>query len=242
MDLRAYPQIDLAAIVADGDYANISVVETVTGHGLPLVSKLPRNANLKYLYIGEHLKRRVRKKKLEGKVDFSDMKRFEVISETPTERLTQVVWGCHWKRELRVVVLQQLDLVGTVTGYAVLFSTAVTMPAHEVVALYQSRFEIELVFRDEKQFLGSQDVQLRSQQGIEAHWNMVMLALNLARLEALHAAGGGQVLVFSLEDMKRRAYNALLAQVILSNLGLSARFDELSSLPSRPLDFGLKAA
>jgi len=32
--------------------------------------------------------------------------------------------------------------------------------------------------------------------------------------------------VFSLEDMKRRAYNALLAQVILSNLDLSARFEE----------------
>jgi hypothetical protein len=28
----------------------------------------------------------------------------------------------------------------------------------------------------------------------------------------------------------------------LSNLGLEARFEELDSLPSRPLDFGLKAA
>ncbi|THF69952.1 IS4 family transposase [Deinococcus sp. Arct2-2] len=243
LDLRAHPQIELAAIVADGDYANISVVETVTGHGFPLVSKLPRNANLKYLYAGEHVKRQGRKKTFDGKVDFHDLRRFEVVCETPTQRLlTQVVWGCHWKRKLRVVVIQQLDPTETVTGYAVLFSTAVTMPAHEVVALYQSRFEIELVFRDEKQFLGSQDVQVRSQQGIEAHWNMVMLALNLARLEALQAAGGGQGLVFSLEDMKRRAYNALLAQVILSNLGLEARFEELDSLPSRPLDFGLKAA
>ncbi|ANC73178.1 hypothetical protein A2G07_15045 (plasmid) [Deinococcus radiodurans R1 = ATCC 13939 = DSM 20539] len=49
-------------------------------------------------------------------------------------------------------------------------------------------------------------------------------------------------LVFSLEDMKRRAYNALLAQVILSNLDLSARFEELANSPFSPLDFGLKAA
>ena len=116
------------------------------------------------------------------------------------------------------------------------------MPAHEVIALYRSRFEIELIFRDAKQFLGSQDVQLRSQLGIEAHWNVVLLTLNLCRLEALRAAEGGQNLVFSLEDMKRRAYNALLAQVILSKLDLSARFEELEHLPSSPLNFGLKAA
>ncbi|WP_168733340.1 transposase [Deinococcus sp. Arct2-2] len=224
LDLRAPPQIELAAIVADGDDANISVVETVTGHGFPLVSKRPRNANLKSLYAGEHVKRRRQKKTLDGKVNFHDLRRFELVCETPTQRLlSQVVWGCHWRRALRAVVIQQLDSTGTGTGYAVLFSTAVTLPAHDVVALSQSRFEIELVFRDEKQFL---------------------LALNLARLEALQAAGGGQGLVFSfsLEDLKRRAYNALLAQVILSTLGLEARFEESGSLPSRPLDFGLKAA
>jgi putative transposase len=229
-NLRAFPQIELAAVVADGNYANGSVVETVTGHGLPLISKLPRNANLKYLYTGEHPGRRGRQKQFDGKVDFRDLKRFEVISETPTERiLTQVVWGCPWKQELRVVVMQQLGAAGTVTGYAVLFSTAVTLPAHEVIALYRSRFEIKLVFRDEKQFLGSQDVQVRAQQGIEAHWNMVMLVLNLARLEALQAAGGGQALVFSLEDMKRRALYALLAQVVLSNLDLSDGFRPICS-------------
>ncbi len=145
-------------------------------------------------------------------------------------------------REVRAVVIQQVGKKGQVTGYAVLFSTAVTMPAHEIMALYRSRFEIELIFRDAKQFLGSQDVQLRSQPGIEAHWNVVLLTLNLCRLEALRAAEGGQNLVFSLEDMKRRAYNALLAQVILSKLDLSARFEELEHLPSSPLNFGLKAA
>lgn len=243
LDLRAHPQTELAAIVADGAYANTSVVETVTGHGFPLVSQLLRNANLKYLYAGEHVKRRGRKKTFDGKVDFHDLRRFELVFETLTQRLlTQIVWGRHGKRERRVVVVQQLASVGTGTGQAVLFSTAVTMPAHDVTALYQSRFETELVFRDEKQFLGSQDVQRRSQQGIEAHWNMVMLDLNLARLEALHAAEGGQSLVFRGEDMTSRALYALRAQVILLNLGLEARFEESSSLPSRPLNFGLKAA
>lgn len=243
LDLQTVPRLDLAAVVADGNYAKESMVETVTGHGLPFISRFPRNANLKYLYTGEHPRRRGRPKKFDGKVDFSDLQRFDLVSETSTERVwTQVVWSVQWAREVRAVVIQQVGKKGQVTGYAVLFSTAVTMPAHEIMALYRSRFEIELIFRDAKQFLGSQDVQLRSQQGIEAHWNVVLLTLNLCRLEVLRAAGGGQDLVFSLEDMKRRAYNALLAQVILSKLDLSARFEELEHLPSSPLNFGLKAA
>ncbi|WP_188963430.1 hypothetical protein [Deinococcus aquiradiocola] len=45
-----------------------------------------------------------------------------------------------------------------------------------------------------------------------------------------------------MEDIKRRAFNALFAQRMLANLGLSQRFVELQQHPSRPLDLGVKAA
>lgn|GEM_PF-455785 len=241
--LRALPQLEVAAVVADGNYAHQDFVQAMTCHGLPVVSKMQRNADLKYVKSGEHEKRRGRPKKYDGKVTFDDLSRFEVVSETNTERvLTQVVWRTHWNLPVRVVVVQQLNRRGQVSAYAVLFSTAVHMPAHEVVAFYKSRFEIELIFRDQKQFLGGQDAQVRAQPALEAHWNMVMLMLNVARLEALRQAGSGQGLVFHLEDMKRRAYNALFAEVILSQLGLDAYFHELHTMPSSPLNFGLKAA
>lgn len=242
-ELPRFPAVMLRAVVADGQYAKDLFVNTVTGHGVALVSKLQRNANLKYVYDGPEEQRRGPKRKHDGKVRFDELSRFDVVSENVTERiLTQVVWGVQWKRLLRVVVIQVLDHRGHVVNYAVLFSTETTMPAHEIVALYRSRFEIEYVFRDGKQFLGLQDAQMRTRQAIESHWNMALLVMNLARLELLQANGGATGMVFGLEDMKRRAYNALLAQVILSNLGLEARFDELNSNPSGPLNFGLKAA
>ena len=243
LDLQQQPHIQVAAVVVDGNYAHQDFVEAVTSHGLPVVSKMQRNAALKYFKTDGIQKPRGRKRKYDGKVDFDDLSRFDVVSQTPTERvLTAVLWRTHWNCALRVVVIQQLTRSGKVHAYAVLFSTAVTMPAHEVIAFYKSRFEIELVFRDQKQFLGGQDAQVRTQHALEAHWNMVMLMLNLSRLEALRQAGGGQNLVFSLEDMKRRAYNALFAEVILTQLGLEVHLNELDSLASRPLDFGLKAA
>ena len=98
----------------------------MTGHGLPFISRFPRNANLKYLYTGEHPRRRGRPKKFDGRVDFSDLQRFDLVSETSTERVwTQVVWSVQWAREVRAVVIQQVGKKGQVTGYAVLFSTAV---------------------------------------------------------------------------------------------------------------------
>ncbi len=41
----------------------------MTGHGLPFISRFPRNANLKYLYTGEHPRRRGRPKKFDGKLE-----------------------------------------------------------------------------------------------------------------------------------------------------------------------------
>lgn len=117
LDLQTVPRLDLAAVVADGNYAKESMVETVTGHGLPFISRFPRNANLKYLYTGEHPRRRGRPKKFDGKVDFSDLQRFDLVSETSTERVwTQVVWSVQWAREVRAVVIQQVGKKGQVTG------------------------------------------------------------------------------------------------------------------------------
>ena len=138
---------------------------------------------------------------------------------------TQVVWSVQWAREVRAVVMQQIGEKGQITGHAVL-STPGTRPAHEVIAPYQSHFETELIFRDAKQFIGSQDAQPRSQPGIETHWSVVSLTLNLCRLGALRAAGGGEDLMFSLKNMKRWALPASLAQVILPNPDPPKRFGE----------------
>ena len=54
LDLQTVAQLDLAAVVADRNYVKAPIVETVMGHGLPCVSRFLCNANLKYLYTGEH--------------------------------------------------------------------------------------------------------------------------------------------------------------------------------------------
>ena len=64
--------------------------------------------------------------------------------ETPDERvLTQEVWGPHFQRRFRVVVIQVLDHHGQVQASAVLCSTDPAMKPLDSLALYRARFEIE---------------------------------------------------------------------------------------------------
>lgn len=238
----------LNAVVADGQYAKVMFMDVVCGEGYAFVTKLQSNANLLYAFTGTHPKRRGGKQKWAGKVDFVHFTGWTAVPGKPTERVwTRVVWGPHFKRFLKVVVIQNLDGRGCVKSRVVLCSTDTTMPAQQIRALYSARFQVEFVFRDAKQFAGLTTCQLRSTAGLKNHWNASFFALSLGRAEVLLEASGLQgrpatSLVFSYENLKRRAFNRLFAWRILSNLGLQARFIELEKHSSRPLGLGVKAA
>ena len=238
----------LKAVVADGQYAKIMFMDAVCGEGYAFVTKLQSNANLLYPYTGTHPKRRGGKQKWAGKVDFVNFAGWTPVPGEADERVwTRVVWGPHFKRFLRIVVIQNVGSQGQVRSHVVLCSTDTTLPAQQIRALYSARFQLKFVFRDAKQCAGLTTCQLRSTQGLENHWNASFFALSLGRAEVLLEAAGLQgcpatSLVFSYEDIKRRAFNRLFAWRILSNLGLETRFAELEKHPSRPLDLGVKAA
>ena len=241
--VKAMPNIKLKAVVADGQYAKTQFMDAVKSQGYTFITKLQKNANLLYLYTGEHAQRRGPKQRYDGKVDWNDLTRFEVALDTAGERvLTQEVWGPHFQRRFRVVVIQNLDHHGQVRASAVLCSTDPTMKPLDILALYRARFEIEFLFRDGKQHAGLSTCQLRSTAGLEAHWNTSLLVVSLMRVEALQTADPSHPVVFRLEDRKRRAYNVLYARHILAHLGLEARFGELEANASGTLNFGLKAA
>ena len=245
---RGWFRQHVRAVVADGQYAKKIFMDTVAGEGAAFVTKLASNANLLIPFTGTHEKRRGARRRWEGKVDFVDFAGWTPVPGEADERVwTRVVWGPHFERFFRVVVIQRLNRKGAVMAHVVLCSTDTTMPAQQIRALYSARFQLEFVFRDAKQYGGLTTGQLRSRQGLENHWNASFFSLSLARAtlvleEAGRSGRPAGRLVCSVENVKRRAFNALFAQRILANLGLSQRFAELQNHPSRPLDLGVKAA
>ena len=96
---------------------------------------------------------------------------------------TRVVWAPHYKRVLKVVVIENLDKRGNVKSHVVLCSTDTSMPAERIRALCSARFQLEFVFRDakrpsvlmgavlvKKQHAALTTCQLRSTPGLENHW------------------------------------------------------------------------
>ena len=150
---------------------------------------------------------------------------------------TVVAYSLSLKRQVRVVAVVWPGS----RRMEVLFSTSITMTAATIIALYRARFSMEFPFRDGKQFAGLNECQSRRVEALHFHWNMAMMAVSAARLSQLQDQRAGP-LVFSMEDEKRRAYNAFFAERILSILTVEQTDQKREELLADLLALGVKAA
>lgn len=98
------------------------------------------------------------------------------------------------KRKLKVAKrIVHLPKVGTVLLFITkggaketrfLITNDLSMSEPEMVRLYRQRFGIELFHKDIKQHLAFGHVFMRSWQGVQTHWTIVMIAYNLTTLSA----------------------------------------------------------
>jgi hypothetical protein len=210
-------------IAADGFFAKLKYVDGVRACQLDLITKLRCDADLRYLYTGERLKRRGRPKLYDGKVDFQDLSRFERLGAVAdNEHLylySVVLYHARLKRRLRVVVAVNIEKPDK-PRYIVLASTDTELSGSELYQLYRARFQIEFLFRDAKQFTGLADCQARNKQALEFHFNAAMTTLNLARIEAVEAHESSKQIIFSMASLKQCAFNERFIKRISEELAL----------------------
>ena len=229
-------------LAVDGAYAKERFVTGAVQLGLPVISKLRCDANLRFLYTGVQ-KPRGRKRKYDGKVDFQDCSRFTWVDtvQPKVDLYTAVVWSMALKRPIRLAYLlnhqdpKHPRFVG-------LFSTDVEQDAHDLFRLYPLRFQIEFIFRDAKQFTGLQDCQARDVAKLDFHLHASLTALNLARVEAQKHDSSDSPFVLSMNSVKRRALTAHLLDRFITQLDLEPT--AIKSHPNYPtlLSYGSIAA
>jgi hypothetical protein len=215
----------LKYVLTDGAFSKVKFVDGVCDLHLEQIGKLRCDANLRYLYSGPWRSGPGRPKTYDGKVDWSDLSRFE-RAETSDEGIvlySQVVNHVHFKRNLRVV-----RVVDTHSKrWALLFSTDIALAAPTIYRYYKARFQIEFLFRDAKQFTGLSDCQARSKAKLQFHFGASLTAVTLAKLEARQLQGD-QAAPFSMATVKRRYFNAHLIERILSTLADEIMLDKSS--------------
>jgi hypothetical protein len=215
----------LRYVVTDGYSSKKKFLTGVRALGLHQIGTLRIDANLRYLYTGPTRLGPGRPKTSDGKVRWAELARFEALDAgaDPLALYHQVVNHVQFTCHLRVVLI-----VDTRTKRrAVLFSTDVGLDALTLSRYDQARFQIELLFRDAKQFTGLTDCQARSQAKLTFHFNASMTAVPLAKLEARQHHGNADV-PFSMASLKRRAFNQHLIERICEHLASGGNVEKSS--------------
>jgi hypothetical protein len=215
----------LRYVITDGAYSKQKFVAGVRALGLHQIGKLRADAHLRYLYQGPKRPGPGRQKTYDGKVNWSDLSRFERLS-TEDEHIVlyhHVLNHVQLKRNLQVVVVVHIQR----KRYAVLFSTDVDLDPLTLYRYYKARFQVEFLFRDAKQFAGLSDCQARSKAKLDFHFNASLSAVTFAKLEARHQHGNGDQ-AFSMASLKRRAFNQHLIERICEHLANGQSLDKSS--------------
>jgi len=216
-------------VVADALHSVKKFITGIQKSGFHIVSKLRSDANLHSLKF-EKNKGRGRPKKYGHKIDVKDSKDFDFVGkiDETTSIFVANLYSRNLEQILRVVRLEHKHKKKTIVR--LLYSTDLELSAQEIVDIYTSRYQIEFVFRDAKQFTGLMEGQARSKQKIHHHINASISAQLIAKVEMiLENEYQNERAVFSMGNVKRKKNNEMQVNRIISMLDLDQSL--IKSLP-----------
>ncbi len=228
-------------LVYDGAAATIKFVDGILdGSDLHLISKLRKDADLRYLYTGERRPGPGRPKCYDGKIDCQHIEtsRFDTCYDDDDIIIyTAIVNSVSLKRNIRLAYVQHK----ATAAYVIVFSTDVTIYGLLFFTYYKARFQIEFLFRDSKQFTGLSHCQARSEQKLYSHFNISLTSVSLAKSE-FYADADNAGKPFSMHDVTTRYANTLYLDHIFSRLGIDPLADDIAPIYHELLQFGSIAA
>lgn len=232
-DCHALPEC-VRYLATDAYYTKQTFTNGVLEKGFHQVGKLRMDANLRYLYTGEQ-KPRGRHKQYDGKMVIGDVSRLELAGEIDGIKVyTAVVNSVTLKRSIRIAYLAKKTTGGI--NFALLFSTDTELNALTLFRYYKSRFQIEFLFRDAKQFTGLTDCQARSKEALHTHFNASFTALNLIKWHDRQQSEKRKPI--SVASWKARFFNKLLIKHIFCNFDLDLSLIKSTSAYEELCNFG----
>ena len=231
----------LAAImywVGDGYYAKKEIIDLIVSHDRHLITRLRSDADLYYLWDnGRQPGQRGATQKYDGKVLFNALSRWQLVGSHPVHEqislYTQRLYSKRFHRVLRVVLL----LDQRTNKYVLLASTDDKQEPAQLAYYYHLRFQIELLFRDAKQFTGLTQCQARSEAKLDYHFNASLSGVNVARLMLAEDLSLHQ----SMNALVRRLTGQRIWQAIYSQLSPESRV-EVNKLDSSAWQFWQRKA
>jgi hypothetical protein len=209
-------------VVADGYFSKEPFVSKLVDCGLDVISRFRDDVRLRYIIQIKKTGKRGRTKTNGEPVDLSDldMRHFSIEKETDEIRIrTAVVHAVSLNRLVRVVFVD-FKKDGKITSSKIYFSTDFEMEAADILEMYQTRFQIEFVYRDAKQYTSLTSCQARSKEKLDFHFNMSLTAVNVAKIVHWYSIPIETRKSFSLSDIKTVNHNTLLLERFIAMFGI----------------------
>lgn len=210
-------------MVADAWFSKRTFVDPIISMDMHLISRLRDDADLRYISTEEPTGKRGRPRKYAGKIILGsiDKNYFTFISKDEESTVYSAeVYSKALKRTIRLVHVTYSNAKGK-ESCKLYFCTDVTMPAEEIVLYYQSRFQIEFLYRDGKQHTGLNDSQARSENKLNFQFNASLTSINIARVIHWLSLPKEERKAFSMSDIKTMNHNTLLLQRFIDVFGIS---------------------
>jgi hypothetical protein len=228
-------------LLYDGAAGKKKFVDGIVDHTkLHLISKLRKDADLRYLYTGPRRPGPGRPKEYDGKINCKQLDLSRVTrcyEDDDITIFTAVVNSKCFKRHIRIAYIQER----ATHAYTILFSTDLTLDGYLIYQYYHLRFQIEFLFRDGKQHTGLTHCQARSERKLSFHQNASLTAVSLAKADFYaDAEHFGQP--FSMTDVTTSYFNRLFVNRMFDALDLDPTSETFAPLYHELLNFGKLAA
>jgi hypothetical protein len=226
-------------LVADAYFSKKPFVEAVITTGLHFISRLRNDSVLMYKYTGTPTGKKGRPKKFDGKVDINnlDTKYFSLALSTEEIKIySAIVYSRAFKRNIHLAVTIFFKNGKEVTR-KLYFSTDLEQSAEKIVRHYRSRFQIEFLYRDAKQFTGLTSCQGRSENKLDFHFNAALTAVNLAKHDWLSNKTDAPK-PFSMSNYKTQYNNALMIERFMCMFAINPYNAKNQKIVKELLEYG----
>lgn len=230
-------------MVADAYFSKKKVADTMLSLGLHFISRLRDDAVLMYNYHGPLTGLKGRPKKYDGKVNpyHLNMSYFiENFSNNEMKIFSSIVYCKAFERNIKLAVAVFYKN-GKEISRKLYFSTNLEQDGLQIVKYYRSRFQIEFLYRDAKQYTGLTQSQARSENKLNFHFNAALTAINLAKIEWLNTKNRADE-PFSMANYKTMYNNEMLLNEFILRFGINPNLKKNKYIISQLRDYGKIAA
>ena len=230
-------------VVADAYFAKETFISKLKENDFEVVTRLRDDANLLYKFHGEQKGGRGRPRKHEGKIDFRNLNK-SYFNSTKIDDNIEIYSGIVFSKSLKSDVLVAIVYTckNKKQSHKIYMTTDVNLTCDKLLKYYQTRFQIEFLYRDGKQHTGLNDCQARSENKLDFHFNMSLTTINIAKVTHWLKVPKEERKPFSMSDIKTMYHNELLLNRFFVTFGINPNITKNKVKALKLLDYGKIAA